>query len=692
MTDAPDHSADDWLNNPAPPPRSTDPAFAQDKPRKAPRRSGTVTPLRPIDQLADGLDAAPLVAGPEGYASENPGEGLDPPEASAPAPAEPAQPRGPDRPKREIWKGCPVTPLGVNGDFAYLLDTNQQMRAVKKIERSVIMSLFANRLPALCHNFPKWAKDPDSGAMYRRPGQFEGDAAAMAIYAACAEKGLFNPDGAVRGVGAWIDDDGALVYHTGDQLIIGGKALDPTLHQGKIYPAYPAIPHPAAGPEVTDAPERALETFASWNWTRPEIDPQLCLGMIGIQFLGGALAWRPTFWNTGARSSGKSTFQTLLKHLHGPGGLVQSTDTTKSGVTSRIGHSSLPVALDELEPGDEGSGKEKFLIELARVASSGGEWMRGSADQKGASGNVYSPFFFSSIIIPGALKSQDLSRLVILSLEALPETASAPSIRPEVWRKRGAAIKRLLIDRWPSWQARLDLWREAFAEQKITGRNADNYATIMAMAQMAQSAELPTSEELTGWTAKVARHVRASTEEIGSDADEIVTHLLSQQFDPMRRGERHTIAAWIKAAGHRPRAGRRLFGGAGTSDDPYLTSQDDAATLADHAKKANNSLASQGLRVIGTPEAPVLFVATKQLQGLKDLFSHSQWAGGAWTQSLTRIKGAKANCGPRYLDGQQTKGTEIPFTSMPGLLAFDGDEVTPSQPATDPIPLGMETY
>jgi hypothetical protein len=638
--------------------------------------------VTPISALARQLDAPPIA----GAANPPPGAGLDPDVGGGsggdlpPADTGGAGPSS-GRPRGEIWKGCPVRPLGYLGATYFYLDPLGQLRGITKHDAQAIMMLFAAKLPRLYQAFPKMVSAGKDGGVYRKPEHFEHQLACSAMITACGERGLFNPEGAVRGVGAWTDEDGQLIYHTGDSLLIGAEALEPNLHQGKIYPAYPPIPHPAPATKDSGPANDLVDTFGSWNWTRPDIDPMLCLGMVGVQMLGGALSWRPTFWNTGSRASGKSSFQTLLKHLHGPG-LIQSTDATKSGITSRIGHSSLPVALDELEPGDEGSGKEKAIIELARVASSGGEWMRGSSDQKGASGNVYSSFFFSSILIPGALKSQDVSRLIILSLQALPEGTPPLNLRAETWRKRGAALKRLLINRWPSWQARLDLWREAFAEHKITGRDADNYATTLAMGQMALSDAMPSADELSGWAAKVARHVKTQVDEIGSDADEVVTHLLSQQFDPFRRGERQTIAAWVKAAGHRPRSGRRLFGSTSDGADHSGSYAEDAQTLADYAKRANASLASLGIRVIGTPEAPVLFVATKQLQGMKDLFGRSQWAGGAWTQSLCRIKGARANCGPRYLDGHQTKGTEVPFSSMPGLLAFDGDEVVMPAPVT----------
>lgn len=685
-TGAPDPAAeptgtcDDWLPDPPAKPAG----------RKAPARpKSNVMPLRPIDQLADDLDSVPVTGG----APQPPAPTPPPPPEDLP-PAEPGGPTsGPPRPRGEIWRGCPVRPLGVNGTIYFYLDVLSQMQGVAKLEAQQILKLFGDRIPALCHHFPQWSAPKDGMPAARKPNRFDQTTAAMVMYAAAAEKGLFNPDGAVRGVGAWVDDDGQLVYHCGARLLIGDDERTPDGHMGKIYPAYPAIPRPAnphpdaAGKGAGPAPA-ILEAFATWAWTRPEVDAMFALGMVGCQMMGGALSWRPTFWNTGSRATGKSSFQTLLKHLHGPGGLIQSTDATKSGLTARIGHSSLPVALDELEPSPDGHDtRERAIIDLARVASSGGEWMRGSADQKGASGNVYSTFFFSSILIPGSMGAADRSRLVVLSLEPLPDGATPPAMRADTWRSRGAALKRQLIDRWPGWTRRLELWREALAEHKLGGsRDLDNYSTLMAMAHMALSADMPTADELQGWAAKVARNVRASVDEIGSDADDVLTYLLTQTFDPFRRGERHTIATWLKAAGHRPKAGARLFGQSG---DDYTQGLADSTALADYAKRANASLASIGLRVVGTPEAPVLFVAGAQFQGLKDIFQRSAWSNGVWTQSLRRVKGAVANAGPRRIDGLQTKGTEVPFSAMPGLMFFDED-VPASPPA--PPPSLEDTY
>jgi hypothetical protein len=674
MTTDPDThgTANDWLPDPTPSP----------VPTAKPKARAKVTPLRPVEALAAEIEEPPVAAEADPIAKP---KGARQPKPDTPPPEEDQAPnhdddrpqpppKRPSRPKGEIWDGCPVKALGVNSKYCYYLDALGQMQMVGKHERQTIAQLFAHRLPALFHAFAKVTIDKDTGAVRRKPNDFEADKAAFAMIAACGERGLFDPEGAIRGVGAWTDDDGQLIYHAGDILITPEGEREPATHHGKIYPAYPAIPKPAMAVKDSASPGATiLETLDTWNWQR-DIDAMTALGVIGTQMLGGALEWRPTVWITGSKASGKSTFQTLIKHLHGgEKGLVQSNDATKSGLTSRIGHGSLPVALDELEPGDERSSKEKDIITLARVASSGGQWFRGSSDQKGAGGNVYSTFLFSSILIPGELKPQDLSRLIILTLTALPEGATAPTLRADTWRAKGAALKRILIDRWPSWSKRLELWREAFAAEGISGRNGDNWATTLSMADMALNEALPNGDMLQGWARRVAKLIRADVAELGSDADGMLMHLLTQKYDIYRRGEQHTIAQWLMAAAMLPGYNKQLLGDTWADQDDY-------------AKAVNAKLATAGMRVQGTGQDAQLFLANAPIQGLLDVFARSEWAKTVWKQSAARVTGARASDSSLKLAGIPTRGWYIPFKSMPGLMSFPMDrDKTPDPSDLPPI-------
>lgn len=667
-------SVDDWLPDPTPSPVPTAKPKAGRKPKSH---------LRPVEALAAEIEEPPVAAEPDPdakpKASRKPKADMPPPEEDpGPAPDDQDErprppPKRPPRPRGEIWEGSPVKPLGVNGGHCYYLDALGQLRAIGKHERQTIMQLFAHRLPALCHAFPKMVKDRETGILKKKvPADFEGDQVAMAMIEACGEKGLFDPEGAIRGVGAWVDDDGQLIYHAGDILITPEGEREPATHHGKIYPAYPSIPKPAISLKDGASPGTAiLEILDTWAWSR-DIDSMVMLGVIGTQMLGGALDWRPFTWLTGGKAAGKSTLQNLLRHLHGgEKGLIQSNDTTKSGLTSRIGHSSLPVAIDELEPGDERSQKEKDIITLARVASSGGQWFRGSSDQKGTGGNVYASFFASSILIPGDLKPQDLSRLIILTLKALPEGATAPTLRADTWRAKGAALKRVLIDRWPSWAKRLDLWREAFALEGIGGRNGDNWGTVLAMADMALNADLPNEDMLTSWARRVAKLIRADVADLGSDADGMLMHLLTQKYDIYRRGEQYTVAQWLMAAAMLPGYNKQLMGDTWPDQDDY-------------AKAVNAKLASAGMRVYGTGQEARLFLANAPIQGLLDLFAKSEWAKTVWKQSAARVPGAEAVETPATLAGIRTRGWKIPFASIPGLMSFPMDRDKAPDPSTLP--------
>ena len=578
---------------------------------------------------------------------------------------------GQGRRRREIFDDCPVTPLGVNGDFAYFLDVNGQMRRSKEIKVQFLQSIFGHQINKLRWNFPIWintAEKGDPAVWDRDPKKIDHAFASMVLWEAASECGVFNPDNSVRGVGAWADDDGALVYHMGDKVLHQGELRAPGRIDGRIYPAASPILHPAMGDSFADPAPPIREALESWNWTQPALHTQAALGLLGVQMLGGALDWRPVFWLLAPAASGKSEFQKLLRYLHGDDGLVQSTDATKSGITSQLGHSSRPVAVDELEPGDERSTKERDIIMLARVAASGGQWFRGSADQSGVGGKVYSAFLFSSILIPGVMKSQDVQRLIRLEMNPLQKGAKGLGLDPRTWRARGARLKALLIRRWPGWPERLAQWRHSLEAAGVTGRDADNWATVMAMADMAEADDVAPEDARANWAKKVAFQVNADRSDTTNDAEAMLLRLMSQVFDPWRKGQRYTIAQWVMAAAGLPAAPDGL--------KQQLYSGDDKGNYEkrERQKIANQMLASVGLRVYDDKQHGArLFIMNKPVQGLRELFHGSDWADGVWQQSAKRVPEAMPSDSANTLAGITSRGVYMPLKSIPGLLSLPMD-------------------
>ncbi|WP_157814908.1 hypothetical protein [Sagittula sp. P11] len=567
----------------------------------------------------------------------------------------------------QLLEGCPVVALGVRGDHAYFLDALGQMRHAKDLKLQFIASLFAANFDYLCNAFPVFTKD-DEGVVRRKPSEFKGNAASHALWRAAGECGVFNPDNTVRGSGAWLDDDGELVYHLGDVVFYKNQLLPPGRIAGRIYQAEHPLPRPSTkGP---DPAEDILDTLETWNWAVPDLHPFVALGMIAIQMMGGALRWRPTFWLTAPAASGKSSFQELLQHLHGEA-LIHSVDTTKSGITSRIRQSSLPVTVDELEPGDERSNKEREIINLARLASSGGDWSRGSPDQASIGGKVYSAFMFSSILIPGIMKTQDLQRLIRLDMNRIEDTRGL-SLSPRTWRARGVRLKGRLIERWATLPERIGVFRHALEEEGVTGRNADNWEIVLAMADMAKDRDVASAEVARAWARKAALQVQADRDDVTNDADALIAHLLGQVMDPFRRGEQWTVAQWIMVA-----AGLK-----GAPSQLLPTTGDAAFQIEDRRKRATEVLRQYGLGVYMEDEQ-TLFIGNRGPMLLGKLFEGSQWSGGAWAQSARRIPRAYVPKTTKTLAGVTTRGTMIPLTSIPSLHAFPDNPSDAKTAATE---------
>ena len=645
-------------------------------------------PARPgptAEQLRQELEQAPVVTLPVHRDQQGSGDDRSPPrEAAKPDGAAGGKGGGTARrnAEHEIFDNCPVTPLGVCGKFRYFLDVNGQLQKVDKLGAQEIMGLFGHRMASLTAAFPQFeniAERGDPPILRPKRNRFDQTSAAMRMHEAVSACGVFEPNSDVRGVGAWTDDDGELIYHLGDAVLYRGDRLPPGRIDGKIYPAAP----PVAAPDFADGPDpvpEILRMLGTWNWTRDDLHPVIALGLIAAQFLGGALDWRPTFWLTAPAGAGKSEFQRFIEMLHGERALIQSTDATKSGITSQLGHASLPVAVDELEPGDERSTKEKDIITLARVASSGGQWLRGSADQSGVGGKVYSTFLFSSILIPGVMKTQDVQRLIRLELNPIPKGAAKLGLRTRTWRSRGARLKAFLIERWASFPERLAVWRHALELADVTGRDADNWGTVLALADMARSEDVVGEDEAASMARKVAFQVTADKADTVNDAEAMLLHLMSQTYDPFRRGEQFNIAQWVAAAAGLPGAPKTLYNEAGGPMDK-----------SDQQRNAQRHLSQLGLRVYDEPE-PGLFIMNKPIAPLVQLFQGSQWSGGAWKQSASRVPGAVQPPHPPTLARITSRGWIMPLKAIPGMLSFPMDPANGTAGASRPGHDELEDY
>jgi hypothetical protein len=528
--------------------------------------------------------------------------------------------------------GCPVEPLGKLLQIHYYLDADKQLIALdpQKHGKTHILALFGKQ-SRLCHKY--WPRYSDKTGEDGKPiiTGWKPEVAAEILMGACAQRGIFDPQGKVRGTGAHRSDDGELVLHCGDQIFISGGVhsgyVDPGLIAGYVYPAGPSRPRPEENRQDTSAGELLLMKLRAWNWQRPLIDPMLLLGHIGCSMIGGALDWRPNAWITGGSATGKSTLQKLLRAIHG-GAALATGNATEAGLRQLLKQQTLPVFFDELEASADNR-KAQAVIELARVASSGDVVLKGGQNHEGAEFTVRSCFLFSSILLP-PMPTQDKNRLALLELDPLADlevdgkAPKAPTIDESELKDLGRQLRRRLVDHWHRVDDLVDRYRVALGAQGHTGRGGDQFGTLLAIADIML---YETTDEATilEWAFKLRADTLAEKITEVSDEEAVIQHLAT---------------SFLRGRG---------------GDEPEPVARTLSAALPSDGGKYRERLENFGLRIVEkklndkgeigarsprptTPIADLYLAIANNHVSLASIFADTQWAGGTWAQSFGRVR------------------------------------------------------
>lgn len=374
---------------------------------------------------------------------------------------------------------CPVRALGYAGEHFYFLDTMGQVfntgEASMGVER--LQKLFAGHEAFLDWAWPAFNKD----------GKITGFKAEMvrrALYAACRERGAWSSSDIVRGRGAWRDLQGNLILHCGDVMWIGGKEVDTGEHGDWIYPRRPPALKPWAKPveEAENPALHVMQLLSTWNFARGSIDALFLFGWMGVAMLGGALEWRPSIFAVGDAGTGKSELFGKFGLMRAVLGrmMVSTTNATDAGLYQLVGHDSLPISIDELE-GDDNEAQAKNIIKMARDAASGSIRIRGGNNHKGVDFVAQSTFSFSGIN-PPPIPPANLTRLVIIEMMPLdPLLATSPPVLKEA-ETVGPRLLRLLMDRWPEVQTRLQEYYDVLRSAGHGSRGQKTFGTFLAVA------------------------------------------------------------------------------------------------------------------------------------------------------------------------------------------------------------------
>ena len=525
---------------------------------------------------------------------------------------------------------CPVRVVGADAEGkVWCRNALGDLVMIEKWDMATIARLFS---PFINYAFWAWPafgkvkheeKGPDGEEMVverLEVKRVERDKLFTCLANEASRRPLFDPEKQHRGRGGWVDSQNNFIWHSGKYLWRSddGKVrnVEPGEHDGYLYTRQPSTIEPWDGPvTVAESPaRRILEDLRTWNWERPYLDPILVLGWIVEAFAGGALKARPIIFTSGGAGVGKSTLQDLIKQvLHGV--VFSSVNTSAAGIYQRMKQDSLPVMVDELEskPGNE---RAESVIELARVAYTGGNVDRGGADHKGISFGMHSAFFFSAINRP-YLGEQDKTRMASLNLSRIAVQAGIG--RKVLVREDadGRMILRQLMDGWRDFTGtRLQFWWDILAGQGLDSRAIDTYGTLLALAELAVGEE---GLKACGLPVDDPAHLGAILGEATSvDRDEILdewhkltNHLISCTIDNWRDGRKPTIGGVM---------------------DEHIRGKLDEYAARDRLVLVNLGLRNRG-SISGRPAGPYLCVPSSGPQ-LEKLFAGTAWHKGVWSATL----------------------------------------------------------
>jgi hypothetical protein len=576
----------------------------------------------------------------------------------------------------DLGPECPIEPLGFLKQKFFFLDfAGQLIELGSEFRKGELMALFGTRMAWLEDQWPQWKKVAEKGAdgkpVMEKDG-FSQKLAQQGLIMACSKRRLFDPKSKVRGRGAHRGDDGELVMHCGDAVLVGGRkgvrdrrkgsgAFRPGLVGGYVYPTLPALPRPAETSAAIDVAEHVRSCLESWNWKQGPVAAHILFCWLAAAMLGGALKHRPHGWITGPSGAGKTTLQQFLRELMGDWG-VFTEDATEAGLRQLLDQDTLAVMFDEIEAEADKQAVVDRIVRLARLAYSGASSLRGTSDQQAKQFVARSCFLFSSIHHT-QLPEQDRNRIAILHLSKFPPN-TAQFLIPTQSREWGDLLRRRLIEQWPRFDETIAEYQREMMAQGYSGREQNTYGTLLACGDLLLHDLAPTALKRGRDSYDIVRSLKnvidLARSEAESTNERCIRHLSSHRLPAKGGDQQETVARWVQ----------KLLIQIHNNE-------------ADAVARIRQKLGSHGMRLVhlqkdheGTQgglvdayitlkedrsHVPIwLAVANKTNKGVSEIFAGSDWQNGVWTQSLSLVDGSYLNKKSRFGGGTPENCVLVP--------------------------------
>lgn len=487
--------------------------------------------------------------------------------------------------------------------------------------------------------------------------------------------GVFHESDTIRGRGAWIDA-GRKVIHLGDRLNVDGYRIDNSeIESNYIYPEGKKISLSIEQmiPATNEQAGKLIEITSRLSWDN-SISGVLLSGWCVIAPVCGILDWRPHVWLTGESGCGKSTvIKDIVHALLKDFSLQLDGSTTEAGIRQTLGQDALPVLFDEIENDSQADDQRiTAILKTIRVASSGGEIIKGSTSGSVTRFVVRSCFFLSSISV-SAIQRADKSRLTTLWLRKDESEDAGPryeqladdmleTFTPMYASSMLARTVRHLDVLLHNCESFIHAASKVFKDR----RTADQFGPMFAGAYLCESVEKITHQEAKDWINNRGEGLetfRRQAEE--KDCRSLLEKICATRID----------VEWNRGGG--PTNRKRFSIGSAITEVMFRTPNEMDAGLKEAIKER---LIEAGIRCDKDPEfeeVPGFMISNKGSE-LSAILRGSQWSNN-WNRTLMELPGAEASKGGAvyFGRGNRQRATHIPFSLIqdeePGKFKNEDD-------------------
>lgn len=270
------------------------------------------------------------------------------------------------------------------------------------------------------------------------------------LLAQCMAKGFYSPE-RLRGRGVWLDD-GRVVAHLGDRVVIDGVVTDPaSIDSHYVYPQRAkfmgGVGRAKPLEDKVGRDFRAACRLVRWE---KDVYGDLLAGWIAVAPVCGALPWRPHVWVTAPAGTGKTfVLENIIAWAISPMFVFAKGATTAAGLRGKLRSDALPVIYDEAEAnGQAAEQRMQGILQFARNASQEGDAheYKGTQTHDAVEFEVRSALCASSIRVP-LDQAADLSRFSVLTMrKAASDTDAERAANEEHFKKLRQALAALPQD------------------------------------------------------------------------------------------------------------------------------------------------------------------------------------------------------------------------------------------------------